>query len=60
MAETRVGDVFVCAGEDGCGLEVEVKKVCNCPEGCDLICCGKQMKRKKASCCGGKAEPCCK
>lgn len=60
MAEINTGDVFVCADEDGCGIEVEVKKVCGCVDECDLICCGKQMKRKDApSCCGGEKESCC-
>jgi len=40
--------------DDGCGIEVEVKKVCGCVDACDLVCCGKQMKRKGSSCCGGK------
>lgn len=53
MAEIRKGDVFVCADKDGCGIEVEVKAVCGCIEDCDLVCCGKQMKRKTvSSCCG--------
>ncbi len=57
MAEIKKGDVFVCADKDGCGIEVEVKKVCGCIEECDLVCCGKQMKRKKASgCCGGSCS----
>ena len=59
MAEIKQGDVFVCADEDGCGIEVEVKKVCGCIDGCDLICCGKQMKPKGGSCCGGEKTPCC-
>lgn len=54
MAEIKKGDVFVCSDKDGCGIEVEVKKVCGCIDECDLMCCGKPMKRKKASsCCGG-------
>jgi len=59
MAEIKAGDVFVCADEDGCGIEVEVKKVCGCIDECDLVCCGKQMNRKEASCCGGEEKPCC-
>jgi len=51
MATIQVGDVYYCADEDGCGIEVEVKKVCGCVDVCDLVCCGKQMKRK-APCCG--------
>ncbi len=60
MAEIKAGDVFACADEDGCGIEVEVKKVCGCVDECDLICCGKQMKKKgAASCCGGEETSCC-
>ena len=58
MAEIKLGDVFVCADEDGCGIEVEVSKVCGCVDECDLVCCGKPMKRKEASrCCSD--DPCC-
>lgn len=30
-----------------CGLVVTVDEVCGCVDVCDLICCGKEMKRKK-------------
>lgn len=44
--------MFYCADEDGCGVEVEAKKVCGCVDECDLVCYGKQMKRKeKVRCC---------
>ena len=59
MAEIKVGDVFWCTGDDGCGIEVEVKNVCGCVEDCDLVCCGKQMQRKEECCCA-KDSKCCK
>ena len=31
-----------------CGMVVSVDTVCGCVETCDLICCEKQMKLKKA------------
>ena len=39
----KKGDVYVC---EDCGLEVEIKKDCGC-KSCDLICCGKSLKRKE-------------
>lgn len=30
-----------------CGLVVKVDEICGCVDTCDIICCGKQMKRKK-------------
>ena len=51
MARVKVGEVFYCGDEDGCGIEVEVRKVCGCVDECDLICCGKQMKRRVGPCC---------
>ncbi len=54
MAEVCEGDVFVCELDEGCGIEVKVTSVCGCVE-CDLVCCGKQMK-KKDSCCD---DSCC-
>ena len=52
MAQVKTGSVYVCADKDGCGIEVEVKKVCGCIDECDLVCCGKpmQLKTKAASC----------
>lgn len=38
------GDRYECTV---CGLIVSVDEVCGCVETCDIICCGKQMKRKK-------------
>jgi len=59
MANIKQGDVFVCSDENGCGIEVEVKKVCGCIDECDLICCGKQMTLKSdSSCC--PSSGCCK
>ena len=51
MAEIKVGDVYHCTDDDGCGIEVEVKKVCGCVDECDLICCGKPMVKKTEDCC---------
>jgi hypothetical protein len=31
-----------------CGLAVTVDEVCGCVDVCDIICCGKPMKPKKA------------
>lgn len=51
----KVGEVYVCKD---CGLELEVKKSCGCPDDaacetghdkgvcCDFECCGKPMVRK--------------
>lgn len=30
-----------------CGLVVKVDEVCGCVDVCDVVCCGKEMKRKK-------------
>jgi hypothetical protein len=38
------GTKYAC---DVCGLVVSVDNVCGCVETCDLICCGKQMKKKR-------------
>ena len=51
--EMKVGEIYVCAD---CGLEMEVKKGCNCDDHChegqegaccDFQCCGKPMELKK-------------
>jgi len=39
------GDSYVCGA---CGLAVTVDEVCGCVDVCDIICCGKPMKPKKA------------
>jgi hypothetical protein len=39
------GDSYVCGV---CGLAVTVDEVCGCVGVCDIICCGKPMKPKKA------------
>jgi len=40
----KKGDVYQCGV---CGLAVTVNEVCGCVNTCDIICCEKQMKRKK-------------
>lgn len=42
---TKVGDSYVCGV---CGLAVTVDDVCGCVDACDIICCEKPMKRKRA------------
>ena len=42
---TPKGTRYIC---EVCGLAVIVDTVCGCTEVCDLICCGKDMKVKKA------------
>jgi hypothetical protein len=39
------GDSYVC---QVCGLAVTVDEICGCVGVCDIICCGKPMKEKKA------------
>lgn len=53
--EMKKGEVYAC---ESCGLELEVKNACGCPEEeacttghdhgvcCDFECCGKPMVRK--------------
>ena len=57
----KEGDVLVCELEGGCGIELKVTKICGC-EDCDVVCCGKQMKKKTSgkgsSCCGPKGSSC--
>ena len=55
--DMKVGEVYVCKD---CGLELEVKKSCGCPDDaacetghdkgvcCDFECCGKPMVRKQS------------
>ncbi len=40
----KKGDIYQCGV---CGLAVTVDEVCGCVDACDIICCEKQMKRKK-------------
>jgi hypothetical protein len=44
------GDAYQC---EVCGLSVIVDEACDCGEMCDITCCGKTMKEKKA---GTKAK----
>ena len=39
------GDSYVC---EVCGLAISVDEVCGCVDVCDIICCSKPMKQKKA------------
>lgn len=53
--DMKQGEVYAC---DACGLELEVKKACNCPDDhncapaskgdacCEFECCGKPMQKK--------------
>ncbi len=41
----RKGDAYKCGV---CGLAVTVDDVCGCVDACDIICCEKPMKRKRA------------
>ena len=47
------GDAYVC---EVCGLAVTVDEACGCVEVCDIICCGKPMKEKKAKASGCKTR----
>ncbi len=40
----KEGDRYECTV---CGLVVTVDELCGCVETCDIICCGKQMKKKR-------------
>ena len=42
---TKEGDAYVCGV---CDLAVTVDDVCGCVDACDIICCEKPMKRKRA------------
>jgi hypothetical protein len=42
--KVKLGDRYECTV---CGLIVSIDEVCGCIETCDIVCCGKQMKRKK-------------
>jgi hypothetical protein len=39
------GDSYVC---EVCGLAISVDEVCGCVDACDIICCSKPMKQRKA------------
>jgi hypothetical protein len=43
--KTSRGDSYACGV---CGLLVTVDETCGCADVCDIICCGKPMKVKKA------------
>ncbi len=43
--QIKVGDVYSC---QVCGLAVTVDEICGCVEACDIICCQKPMKKKRA------------
>jgi hypothetical protein len=42
---TKEGDAYVCGV---CGLAVTVDEECGCVDACDIICCEKPMKKKRA------------
>jgi hypothetical protein len=42
---TKKGDAYVCGV---CGLAVTVDEECGCVDACDIICCEKPMKKKRA------------
>ncbi len=42
--ELKAGARYAC---DVCGLTMSVDKSCQCPDFCDIICCGEQMKHAK-------------
>jgi hypothetical protein len=44
-AGVKKGEKYVCGV---CGLGIRVDEVCGCVDVCDIICCGVQMKPKKA------------
>ncbi len=39
----KKGDKYVCGV---CGMAVTVDKACGCTDACDILCCGKGMKKK--------------
>jgi len=43
--KTKVGDAYVC---EVCGLAVTVDEECGCVQTCDILCCQKPMKKKRA------------
>jgi hypothetical protein len=43
-AKVKVGDQYKCSV---CGLVVSVDEACGCVDTCDIICCEKQMKKKR-------------
>jgi hypothetical protein len=40
----KKGDAYKCSV---CGLSVVVDEICGCVDTCDIICCEKEMKRKR-------------
>lgn len=43
-AKVKTGDQYKCSV---CGLVVSVDEACGCVDTCDIICCEKQMKKKR-------------
>ena len=43
-AKVKAGDRYKCSV---CGLVVSVDEACGCVDTCDILCCGKQMKKKR-------------
>ena len=42
--KSRKGSRYSCGV---CGLAVTVDNICGCIDTCDIICCGREMERKK-------------
>ena len=42
--EIKKGDKYRC---HTCGLVVSINEVCGCVDVCDIVCCGKPMKKKR-------------
>jgi hypothetical protein len=40
----KKGNRFECSV---CGVVVSINEICGCVDTCDIICCGKQMRKKK-------------
>jgi hypothetical protein len=43
-AKVKSGDQYKCSV---CGLVVSVDETCGCVKTCDIVCCDKQMKKKR-------------
>jgi len=43
-AKVKAGDQYKCSV---CGLVVSVDETCGCVKTCDIVCCEKQMKKKR-------------
>ncbi len=44
------GDILTC-DEEGCGVEIEIRKGMSHLEECDIVCCGQPMQRKGGRSC---------